>query len=90
MPVDIIKFDINLIRDLEGESRQAEVTADMARMIRRAGYQLVAEGIESERLLQRVTALGFTHVQGFLFGRPAAEPIVLDGIEQYRKATSGE
>jgi diguanylate cyclase (GGDEF)-like protein len=90
MPVDIIKFDINLIRDLEGESRQAEVTADMARMIRRAGYQLVAEGIESERLLQRVEALGFTHVQGFLFGRPAPEPMVLEELQQYRKAANGE
>jgi len=32
----------------------------------------VAEGIESETLLQKVTALGFSHAQGFHIGRPAA------------------
>jgi diguanylate cyclase (GGDEF)-like protein len=82
MPVDIIKFDINLIRDLEGEAVQAEITADMARMIRRAGYQLVAEGIESETLLHKVEALGFTHVQGFLFDKPEPRPIALERLQQ--------
>jgi diguanylate cyclase (GGDEF)-like protein len=82
MPVDIIKFDINLIRDLESNTGQAEITADIARMIRRAGYQLVAEGIESKKLLERVQALGFTHVQGFLFGRPDQQPISLELLQQ--------
>lgn len=82
MPVDIIKFDINLIRDLESNTGQAEITADIARMIHRAGYQLVAEGIEGESLLQRVRELGFSHVQGFLFGRPAQQPIVLETLQQ--------
>jgi EAL domain-containing protein (putative c-di-GMP-specific phosphodiesterase class I) len=45
---------------------------DLARMIKDAGYKLVAEGIESEALLQRVTELGFSHAQGFHIGRPAA------------------
>jgi EAL domain-containing protein (putative c-di-GMP-specific phosphodiesterase class I) len=81
MPVDIIKFDIDLIRDLEGEAVQAEITADMARMILRAGYQLVAEGIESEALLHKLQALGFTHVQGFLFGRPVAHPVSLESLQ---------
>lgn len=81
MPADIIKFDINLIRDLESNTGQAEVTADIARMIRRAGYQLVAEGIESEALLAKVKSLGFTHVQGFLFGKPERHPIILETLQ---------
>ncbi len=81
MPADIIKFDINLIRDLESNTGQAEVTADIARMIRRAGYQLVAEGIESEALLAKVKSLGFTHVQGFLFGKPERHPITLETLQ---------
>lgn len=82
MPVDIVKFDIDLIRDLEKNSAQSEVTAGMAGMIRRAGYQMVAEGIEGEALLERVRALGFTHVQGYLFGQPATLPITLESAQQ--------
>lgn len=70
MPVDLVKFDISMVRSLEESGRQALFVEDLARMIKDAGYKLVAEGIESEALLQRVTALGFSHAQGFHIGRP--------------------
>jgi EAL domain-containing protein (putative c-di-GMP-specific phosphodiesterase class I) len=35
-----------------------------------AGFPLVAEGIESESMLQRVKSLGFTYAQGYLIGYP--------------------
>lgn len=69
MPVDIIKLDIRMVRDLEGDPSQQIITEHIAHMVRGAGYQLVAEGIETETLLQRVLKLGFTHAQGFLFDR---------------------
>lgn len=72
MPVDLVKFDISMVRSLEESGRQAVFVEDLARMIKDAGYKLVAEGIESEAMLQRVTALGFSHAQGFHIGRPAA------------------
>ncbi|MDP2057807.1 MAG: EAL domain-containing protein, partial [Thiobacillus sp.] len=58
------------VRSLDETGRQALFVEDLARMIKDAGYKLVAEGIESEALLQRVTALGFSHAKGFHIGRP--------------------
>lgn len=72
MPVDLVKFDISMVRALEEPGRQALLVEDLSRMIKDAGYRLVAEGIETEALLKRVTALGFSHGQGFYIGRPAA------------------
>lgn len=72
LPVDIIKFDISLIQKLEENDRAGRVVADFARMMADTGYALVAEGVENETVLARVQALGFAHVQGFLFGRPEA------------------
>ncbi len=71
MPVDLVKFDISMVRSLEVPGRQAVFVEDLARLIKDAGYKLVAEGIESKALLDRVTALGFSHAQGFHIGRPA-------------------
>ena len=70
LPVDIIKFDISLIKKLEENDRAGRVVADFARMMADAGYDLVAEGVENDRILKRVKALGFFHVQGYLLGRP--------------------
>jgi EAL domain-containing protein (putative c-di-GMP-specific phosphodiesterase class I) len=36
----------------------------------KAGYDLVAEGVETEAILEKIAQLGFTRGQGFLLGRP--------------------
>jgi len=70
MPVDVIKFDISMVRCLEGEDRQRVIVENLAKMIGAAGFKLVAEGIETQEMLDSVTALGFTHAQGYFMGRP--------------------
>ena len=70
MPVDVIKFDISMVRCLESEDRQRIIVENVAKLISAAGFKLVAEGIESRETLERVTELGFTHAQGYYLGRP--------------------
>ncbi len=70
MPIDLVKFDITLVRSLESDSAQGGLVEDLARLILKAGYQIVAEGIESERVGRRIGALGCRYGQGYLFGHP--------------------
>ena len=87
LPMDIIKFDISLIKKLEGNDRAGRVVADFARMMADAGYDLVAEGVENEIVLERVRSLGFQHVQGYLLGHP--QPLAtLNAMPQYRHFAS--
>lgn len=71
MPVDIVKFDLSMIRLLEHPSAQHRgITQGIAAMVRSAGYHVVAEGVETEAMLSRVIESGFDHAQGFLFDAP--------------------
>ncbi|WP_232504425.1 putative bifunctional diguanylate cyclase/phosphodiesterase [Sulfuricella denitrificans] len=70
MPVDIIKFDISMVRHLDAGGRQGLIVENLATMIIKAGYQMVAEGIETEKTLQNIVGIGFSRGQGYLFGRP--------------------
>jgi len=70
MPIDGIKFDISLVQTLSNNNKDAMIIESLAKMIIEAGYQLVAEGIESQALLDRVIAIGFTHAQGFYIHKP--------------------
>ena len=70
MPVDTVKFDISLIRQLFEGSRQSLIITELAAMVIKAGYEIVAEGVETEAILERVAQIGFSRGQGFLFGRP--------------------
>ena len=70
MPVDIIKFDISMIRHLDDGGRQGLMVENLATMIINAGYHLVAEGIETEKTLHKIISSGFSGGQGYLLGRP--------------------
>lgn len=70
MPIDIVKFDISLIHSLARPDRQAIIVGKLAQLIRDSGYELVAEGIETQELLTIVTDLGFSHAQGYFIERP--------------------
>jgi len=72
MPVDLVKFDISMVRLLEsGTDKQKLMVEEIARMVLAAGYELVAEGIETASLLEKTRLLGFSHAQGYYLGKPA-------------------
>ncbi len=74
MPVDLVKFDISMVRLLEhGEARQKMILEEIAGMVIDAGYELVAEGIETRAQLDMIISMGFSHAQGFYFGKPGEE-----------------
>ena len=70
MPVDVVKFDISLVQALCEASPRADMLADLVAVVRGPGYKLVAEGVETEAMVQRVTELGFDYAQGYIFGEP--------------------
>ena len=74
MPVDIVKFDIEMIRDLESDASRRSIVENAARMVREAGYQLIAEGIETTTQRDLASSMGATHLQGYLFGKPERTP----------------
>jgi EAL domain-containing protein (putative c-di-GMP-specific phosphodiesterase class I) len=53
------------------DARLCKLVQEMASMLIGLGYDLVAEGIESEELLVIVDSAGFNLSQGYLFGKPA-------------------
>jgi diguanylate cyclase (GGDEF)-like protein len=71
LPVEVVKFDMSLVRKLQSHDRAGTVVADFARLMIDAGYTLIAEGIESEPVYSRVKELGFLYGQGFHLGKPA-------------------
>jgi diguanylate cyclase (GGDEF)-like protein len=73
MPVDLVKFDISMVRLLDsGNRRQQLMMEEIAGLVMTAGYQMVAEGVDSRELLDKVISLGFTHAQGYYFDQPQA------------------
>ena len=70
MPIDIVKFDISMTKQLTAEHRARAIISGTANVIINAGFKLVAEGIENTELQNLVAAMGATHMQGYALGKP--------------------
>lgn len=76
MPVDIIKFDMSMTHALKSDEKTRNIILSTAEMVLRSGYQLVMEGIEDQEMYQGAKLAGATHIQGYLLGKPNAQPLV--------------
>jgi len=70
LPVDSIKLDRSLIRDVGANPRTYKLAEGIVGICSSLGYEAVAEGIEDEQTAQRLEGLGCHIGQGYHFGRP--------------------
>lgn len=68
---DIVKFDMELVRDIDRSPTRSKLVGSMVRLCRDLDIRTVAEGIETEAERETVVALGCDLLQGYLLGRPS-------------------
>lgn len=80
-PFTTIKLDKSLIKDLEEEKRRTSVEV-LIDLFHRTGFEVVAEGIETEEQAEQLTAIGVDYLQGFYFARPMPEGELIRFMEK--------
>lgn len=73
---DIIKLDMELVRDIHKIEVKQAVARALAQMGSESGCKVLAEGVENEDEFAWLKQLGVDFVQGYYFGRPAEEPLM--------------
>ena len=51
-------------------------------MGRELGLKLVAEGVETPAMSEKLEEFGFAHFQGYLYGRPQDPYVILEGQKE--------
>ncbi|MEY8878034.1 MAG: EAL domain-containing protein [Leptothrix sp. (in: b-proteobacteria)] len=69
-PVSKLKIDRSFIRDLPGDSSDAQLVQTMVAMGRNLGITVLAEGVETEAQLDFLRGLGCEAAQGYFFSEP--------------------
>jgi EAL domain-containing protein (putative c-di-GMP-specific phosphodiesterase class I) len=71
-PPDYLKFDIELIRDIDHASPERQrMLASLVQIVHDLGIASLAEGVETEAEHKACRQMGFHYVQGFYYGKPA-------------------
>jgi EAL domain-containing protein (putative c-di-GMP-specific phosphodiesterase class I) len=70
LPVDVLKIDRSFIRELDDDSEAGILVGAVLALAQNLGLDCVAEGVDDERQVARLRALGCERAQGYLFARP--------------------
>ena len=69
---DFLKFDMSLIRDIHLASQRQQLVSGLVQIAKDLGINPLAEGIESSAEADVCRQIGFTHAQGYFYGKPVA------------------
>lgn len=82
LPLDALKLDRRLTRDLAGAARDRVVVRVVVALARSLGIRVVAEGVETDDELALVSAARCDWYQGFLCAPPMPERELIAFVEQ--------
>jgi EAL domain-containing protein (putative c-di-GMP-specific phosphodiesterase class I) len=80
LPVDIVKIDRSFVERLGGPPGDETLVRAVVQLARSLGLRSVGEGVETPTQLERLQSFGCDAAQGFLFGKPQAEPLFDLGV----------
>lgn len=67
LPLDIIKLDRGMIRNLEEHTHVVEASIRLAHVL---GFKTTAEGVETAQQVNKLKAMGCDCIQGYYYSRP--------------------
>jgi EAL domain-containing protein (putative c-di-GMP-specific phosphodiesterase class I) len=70
LPVDILKIDVEFVRDLPASRASRHVVEAVVSLARAFGQRTIAEGVENRETLGLLVELGVDFAQGHYVGRP--------------------
>jgi diguanylate cyclase (GGDEF)-like protein len=83
LPIEAVKIDKTFVADMAGNADSETIVRSTIDLAHNLGMKVVAEGVENEEVLERLSAFGCDEVQGYLL----SHPLPADDFE--RRLTSG-
>jgi len=72
LPVKVVKIDQSFMRDLATDSRRRALVAAIIDLSHNLGHMVVAEGVETDAVLDCLRAMRCDQAQGYYYARPLA------------------
>ncbi len=84
LPVDMIKIDRSLVTGIDEDPRAQSIVTAMIGLALNFGLEVVAEGVQNEREVATLLALGCTRAQGHFLSRPLTADALFELVHTER------
>jgi len=84
-PIDRLKIDQSFVRDIDHDMHDVAITKSIISLASGLSLGVIAEGVETEEHLAKLTELGCEEAQGYLIGRPIPHDHFVDWLQDYEK-----
>ncbi|ADZ90093.1 GGDEF and EAL domain-containing protein [Marinomonas mediterranea] len=70
LPVYKLKVDQSFVRNMINDENNLSIVSAIIALAKKLGMRTIAEGVETQEQLDKITSLGCDEVQGYLLGHP--------------------
>jgi diguanylate cyclase (GGDEF)-like protein len=84
LPIDTLKIDRSFVVDGLADADGIAVSSAIIGLAKTLGMEVLAEGVDSEKQLTDLIALGCDNIQGFLIAKPLPAGEVLGWVDHYQ------
>jgi diguanylate cyclase len=74
LPFDALKIDRSFVKDLGHRHESTAMIHSLVALAHNIGMRVIVEGVEKEEQLELIQKYGGNEIQGYLMGRPTADP----------------
>jgi EAL domain-containing protein (putative c-di-GMP-specific phosphodiesterase class I) len=89
LPVDVLKIDKSFVLNMARDENDAVIVRSTIELGHNLGLKVVAEGVESREIWNRLAELGCDTAQGFYLSRPIPAPALREWLRS-RLETGGD
>ena len=89
-PLSTIKIDRSFIASIPKDQNDIEISQAIISLSHALGYDVTAEGVETEEQARFLVERGCDCAQGYYFSRPVAVEEFLDAVEELNRRLDGE
>ena len=81
LPIDTLKIDKSFIDTVTEDKSTQVITESIVSMVKKLGYETVAEGVETEEQYEYLKKIECDNIQGYLLGKPMPADGIADLLE---------
>ena len=81
LPYSTVKMDRSLLRGICESPKKADFYRDLCEVIKKQGFLIVAEGVETEQEARLLSEWSIDFFQGYYFSKPLSDKEIIQLLE---------